>query len=302
MSEDGEIGSSTPTIQGNSQTRSSESTQHAHRDDTPGENTGSPEQTAPIGPGLDPQIVVTGMEKEIERFRSGEQTKESTLIRVITLCGKSSSPAVIKQQTATQYIKLIDQIEKQIRRQTQRGQIQPETLQEGNEPRPPDRDTHEGERLPDRRSLSPRSIDRETDRLINSVKRNVAGEHSDDEASSNESPDGKRRRIIESKLPWYETEIAARALARPETQKTRELVEYFSRNPAEVKRRINLAQSAPVGFPPSQWDNIINGRPVDLDVLLSSLNHIGAPKENRGRVGDHELVLGSSDPIKRVES
>ncbi|KAG6894692.1 hypothetical protein C0992_005101 [Termitomyces sp. T32_za158] len=277
MSEDGEIGSGTPTVQGNSQSRASDSTPRGSHDNTMGSNPGNPEQIAPIRPGLDPWIVATGMEKEVERFRNGEQSKENTLIRIIILCEKSSSPAAVKQQTAIQYIKLIDQIEKQTKRQIERGQGQSEEPRHGRtEPEHLDRTQHGGGRPSERRSPSPRSVDRETDHFIAAVKRSVAGEQSDDDGSNDESPAGKKRRIVESKLPWYENELAARASGRPETQKTRELLEYFSRNPTEVKQKINLAQSAPVGFPSTQWDSIINGRPVDLDVLLSSLNHVGA--------------------------
>ncbi|RDB19540.1 hypothetical protein Hypma_013364 [Hypsizygus marmoreus] len=55
---------------------------------------------------------------------------------------------------------------------------------------------------------------------------------------------------------------------------------HKKRNTGQVKQLIKLFQTAPLGFPSSEWDNIIKGNSVNLDVILSSLHHIGAPKEN----------------------
>ncbi|KAG6887839.1 hypothetical protein C0992_010513 [Termitomyces sp. T32_za158] len=156
----------------NSETGTSDSTQQSSRNNTMGTNTGSTEQAAPIGTGLDPQIVATGMEKEVERFWDGEQFKEDALIRIITLCGKSSSPTTVKQQTTTQYIKLIDKIEKQIKRQIERGQNQPEKPQPAGNGTERANGDHREE--VEQCSPCPRSVTQETDRFLASIKHNAA--------------------------------------------------------------------------------------------------------------------------------
>jgi hypothetical protein len=56
----------------------------------------------------------------------------------------------------------------------------------------------------------------------------------------------------------------------------------------------------PQGFPDTEWDHIIRGDPVDLDVVLSSLHHIAPVKENLGRVGSTQISLGQSDPARKI--
>ncbi|KAF5385789.1 hypothetical protein D9615_002556 [Tricholomella constricta] len=112
----------------------------------------------------------------------------------------------------------------------------------------------------------------------------------------------RKRKIDERRLPWYRKEMLARAFCNPLIAKTRETLELFGRDPLKVKQLIGFALSAPSGFPSSEWDNIIRGNAIDLDVVLSSLHHVSAPKEIRGRIGQVEISLGHSEPTRKVET
>ncbi|KAJ2936322.1 hypothetical protein H1R20_g770, partial [Candolleomyces eurysporus] len=56
----------------------------------------------------------------------------------------------------------------------------------------------------------------------------------------------------------------------------------------------------PPGFPSSEWDNLLKGKAVNLDVVFSSVYHVRAVKENRGRLGEHEISFGHSEPSRKV--
>ncbi|RDB29634.1 hypothetical protein Hypma_015139 [Hypsizygus marmoreus] len=103
-------------------------------------------------------------------------------------------------------------------------------------------------------------------------------------------------------MPWHRRELRARKNASPSCIKTRKLLKYFTRNTGEVKQLIRLSQTAPLGFPSSEWDNIIKGNPINLDIVLSSLHHLGAPKENTGRLGSTEIKLGQNEPTRKVQT
>ncbi|GLB44966.1 hypothetical protein LshimejAT787_1900440 [Lyophyllum shimeji] len=126
------------------------------------------------------------------------------------------------------------------------------------------------------------------------------------DSEGRERSDREKRRRTEkldvTRLPWHGRETLDQELGNPSCIRTRKLLELFGRDYAEVKRQIELSGTAPVGFPSDQWDNIIRCKAVNLDVILSSLHHVGAPKENVGRIGHTEISFGRSEPIRKVET
>ena len=44
----------------------------------------------------------------------------------------------------------------------------------------------------------------------------------------------------------------------------------------------------------------MQGQPINLNAMLSSLHHVSTPKENIGHVGSTEISLGRSEPSKKV--
>jgi hypothetical protein len=78
-------------------------------------------------------------------------------------------------------------------------------------------------------------------------------------------------------MPWYHREST------------------FAQDYTIIKHWITVSPSAPCAFPTTEWENIIKGKSVNLDSVLSSLHHISAVKENIGHVGSTEISLGCSN-------
>jgi hypothetical protein len=132
---------------------------------------------------------------------------------------------------------------------------------------------------------------------VSEDEEDIVGEDGGSEGLSN-----KKQRVFERDMPWYRRESTARESANPSCTKTREILTTFARDYTTVKHWITVSLSAPCGFPSTEWENIIKGKPVNLDSVLSSLHHISPVKENVGRVGSTEISLGRSEPTRRVKT
>ena len=119
---------------------------------------------------------------------------------------------------------------------------------------------------------------------------------------SPESHLNKKIRIFEKDMPWYHRELTAHQSANPSCTKTHEILSNFAKDYSAVKHWIIIAHSAPCGFPPVEWENIIKGKPVSLDNILSSLHHISPIKENVGHAGSTEISLGRTEPTRKVKT
>ena len=113
---------------------------------------------------------------------------------------------------------------------------------------------------------------------------------------------GKRPRILEKNMPWFGRKSLARITANPSYIATRDLLSQFTADCHTVKQWILSSQSAPRGFPSTEWDHIIRGKPVDLNIVLSSLHHVYPVKENIGHVGLTEISLGRTEPTRKVQT
>jgi len=102
-------------------------------------------------------------------------------------------------------------------------------------------------------------------------------------------------------MPWYNREEEARHNGNTECKESRRVLQLFAHNFKVVRQWIQTSRTAPLGFPTSEWDNIIKGQAVNLDAVFSSLHHISAPKENLGCMGSTEISLGRSEPAKKVQ-
>jgi len=111
----------------------------------------------------------------------------------------------------------------------------------------------------------------------------------------------RKRRVFESQMPWFSQEDEERRTGNKECKESHRLLTLFARDFKAIKLWIQNSRTAPLGFPTSEWDNIIQGQAVNLDAVLSLLHHISTPKENIGRVGSTEISLGQLEPSKRVQ-
>ena len=101
-------------------------------------------------------------------------------------------------------------------------------------------------------------------------------------------------------MPWYAKDRRKRPNISPSCVESARLIKLFGRDVTEVKQWVSLSHSAPRGYPTSEWDNLIKGKAVNLDVVFSSVYHVGAVEENRGSFGDHEISLGYTAPSRKV--
>lgn len=102
-------------------------------------------------------------------------------------------------------------------------------------------------------------------------------------------------------MPWYKDNLRLRK-GDSSCAKTARLINLYAVDPAQVKLWINTAASAPRGFPALEWDHIIRGKPVNLDVVMSSLFQCQPVEESRGRIGDSKISLGFTKPTVKVET
>ena len=98
-------------------------------------------------------------------------------------------------------------------------------------------------------------------------------------------------------MPWYEREVSARHSGNPSCQKSSQILDVIGQDINAVKHWVYTAQTALSGFPDSKWMNILKGKPINFDHVLSFLHHTAPVKENVGRLGDTEISLGSCEPI-----
>ncbi|TEB27633.1 hypothetical protein FA13DRAFT_1601190, partial [Coprinellus micaceus] len=76
----------------------------------------------------------------------------------------------------------------------------------------------------------------------------------------------------------------------------------FGRDISACKQWLLTSSSAPSGFPASEWENLLRGKPVNLDVVFSSLYQMVPVKENKGRIGDNEISFGHTEPARKVQT
>ena len=121
-------------------------------------------------------------------------------------------------------------------------------------------------------------------------------ESEDDEESSSKKP-----HLNKSEMPWFSSsDEQTITLRNPSCEETCRLLRAYSQDVSKAKSFIKIAPNSPVGFPSSQWEQILKGESVDLNQVFSSLHH----EERMGCLGDSEITfgLGVAEAKKRVLS
>lgn len=90
-------------------------------------------------------------------------------------------------------------------------------------------------------------------------------------------------------------------MLRPELQRSRELLRAYAVDPKLAKSDLLNSIGAPE-FPDNEWANVLAGRSVDLDHVISGRYNVSAGQRRVEKLGDFELAYGSGTPTKRVES
>ena len=103
-------------------------------------------------------------------------------------------------------------------------------------------------------------------------------------------------------MPWFKMEQQfRRSNTNLSCNKTRRLLDIFQRDPATVKRWIRCTSSALAGFPSSEWDALIKGESVDIDLVFSSLHFIHHVDKSVRHVGSTEIQFGRPKPTAEAE-
>ncbi|KAL1698141.1 hypothetical protein EV121DRAFT_297514 [Schizophyllum commune] len=111
--------------------------------------------------------------------------------------------------------------------------------------------------------------------------------------------------VILASLPWIAHDARNPQPARESVRKTSAILENISREPCVARASLLNNEGRPQ-YPESEWDNMLNGRAVNLDIVVSSEHSIEIDVKTSEKVGDFELVFtpssSSATPSKVVKS
>ncbi|KAF6761392.1 hypothetical protein DFP72DRAFT_804433, partial [Ephemerocybe angulata] len=110
-----------------------------------------------------------------------------------------------------------------------------------------------------------------------------------------------KRKLKPSDMPWYHKEETAKLL-RPSCAETARLIQLYAKDLKAVKRWITTSQTAPTGFPESEWDSIIQGRPVNLENAYGTHYDSSAPRKNIGSITDGKIELKTTGESRKVKT
>lgn len=130
-------------------------------------------------------------------------------------------------------------------------------------------------------------------------------ERSDDVAktrTAGEESERSGKRIREEELPWFTSTQQYKSRLTNSMLDTRRLLKRYREDVDGVTESIQSAPDGPVGFPTSEWRNIVRGQPVNLDAVHASAHSFKPVQESIGRVGPFEIRSESSETLKRIDT
>ena len=122
-----------------------------------------------------------------------------------------------------------------------------------------------------------------------------------DEQQSEGEPSAKRVKVDESAFAWDKGRQEKRTVLRDTLAKTLRLIEAYTTDPKATKKSLVNQPDCPE-FPDSEWKNIISGRAVNLDSVLSGQLSITQDDPKVEKVGDLEITFGAVEPTKLVKN
>ncbi|TRM63041.1 hypothetical protein BD626DRAFT_403342 [Schizophyllum amplum] len=110
-----------------------------------------------------------------------------------------------------------------------------------------------------------------------------------------------RKRLDTQLFAWSVGNEIDKAILPATVVETNRQLENFSRDLKGAKTHLLNATSRPQ-FPDEEWGNILSGRVVDLDRVLSSIYSVSVNHKSVERVGALELTFGHATPSKTVKT
>jgi hypothetical protein len=112
----------------------------------------------------------------------------------------------------------------------------------------------------------------------------------------------KRKKVPDETLfAWLGTDSTSDVLLTPSQELTRKLVQNHTIDIKATKRRVLSAKRVPE-FPDSEWNNVLAGKAVNLDITFSGMYSTDSDNRAVENIGDLELHFGASKPAKTVET
>jgi hypothetical protein len=139
-------------------------------------------------------------------------------------------------------------------------------------------------------------------RTLDSSQRTPSPPVSDaDEHGSDDEPVSKKVKVDESVYAWVASRKDKHTILRDSLSKTLRLIEAYTVDPKATKRSLINEPDCPE-FPDSEWKNIISGRAVNLDAVLSGQLSTTQDDAKVEKFGDLEISFGAVEPTKVVKN
>ncbi|RXW12948.1 hypothetical protein EST38_g12907 [Candolleomyces aberdarensis] len=252
-----------------------------------------------------PRFSLAGISSTLQAFSRGEIARGRALSRIVAALDFGEEDTVAKERALESYVQQLEQIE----RSQHRPQAESSRTLASGEDGSRHLDSSGDESSSSESQGGSSSYGSRLPHLVSKSKQHKRprtespdGEDSgwSSEASGSVVERQPRKRLQESDMLWFEKEKRSRRDVNRSCVESARLLRQYGKDVSQVKRWLAFSTSAPPGFPSSEWDNLLRGKAVNLDVVFSSVYHIGAVKENRGRLGEHEISFGHSEPTQKV--
>src|SRR5271168_177115 len=121
------------------------------------------------------------------------------------------------------------------------------------------------------------------------------GQHSDGE------PVSKKAKVDESTFAWVASKKDKHTVLSDNLVKTLKLIDAYTVDPKATKRSLTN-QSDCHEFPDSEWKNVVSGRAVSLDAVLSGQLSTTNDDLKVEKFGDLEISFGAVEPTKMIKN
>jgi len=119
--------------------------------------------------------------------------------------------------------------------------------------------------------------------------------------SEDESDHPSKRKVDLSKLPWVEADSQGSSTVSESLRLTQSALQNFARDLKYTKSSVINSFKCPQ-FPDSEWTNLLAGRSIDLDHVLSGLFSVSQDDKKTEHIGELEIAVGPSVPAKVVRT
>jgi hypothetical protein len=126
-------------------------------------------------------------------------------------------------------------------------------------------------------------------------------ETDDPDAGSDDDRDTKRTKVDEGAFPWNAPRLFGPSNMLVALKTTLKSIQLFSTDPKAMKRYLTNSPDCPE-FPDSEWKNVIAGRAVNLDAVLSGQFSTSNNDVKIEKMGDIEITFGAVEPTKTVSN